>query len=179
MSKLSKAKRDKRKKQQTKRPFQRLGAQQQVQNHAVLVNEEGQVVAAIGLQGREWLLSIGGQTMGNAENPVPMLAMLKHLANVQEKEGRKVELQYSEGLKELVAALAQEKGMEVDAYLDELTAEFQSVDAEGADEAAAAEGEAAAEDSATDADADADADAEANADESASPAAADEGKPQA
>jgi hypothetical protein len=53
------------------------------------------VVAAIGLQGREWLLAIGGQTMGNAENPVPMLAMLKHLANVQEKEGRKVNLEYS------------------------------------------------------------------------------------
>lgn len=137
MSKQSKAKRDQRKKQQAKRPFARLNAQQQVQNHAVLVNEEQQVVAAIGLQGRQWLLSIGGQTMGNAENPVPMLAMLKHLANVQEKEGRKVELQYSDGLKELVNTLAQEKGLEADAYLDELTAEFQSVDAEGSDDAEA------------------------------------------
>ena len=137
MSKQSKAKRDQRKKQQAKRPFARLSAQQQVQNHAVLVNEEQQVVAAIGLQGRQWLLSIGGQTMGNAENPVPMLAMLKHLANVQEKEGRKVELQYSDGLKELVNALAQEKGLDADAYLDELTAEFQSVDAEGSDDAQA------------------------------------------
>ncbi|KAG1529161.1 hypothetical protein G6F50_018187 [Rhizopus delemar] len=89
MSQNSKAKRDKRKQQQGKRPVLRLNAQQQVQNHAVLTSEDGQVVAAIGLQGREWLLAIGGQTMGNAENPVPMLAMLKHLANVQEKEGRK------------------------------------------------------------------------------------------
>ena len=60
MSQNSKAKRDKRKKQQAKRPFLRLNAQQQVQNHAVLTNEDGQVVAAIGLQGREWLLAIGG-----------------------------------------------------------------------------------------------------------------------
>ncbi len=106
MSQNSKAKRDKRKKQQGKRPFLRLNAQQQVQNHAVLTNEDGQVVAAIGLQGREWLLAIGGQTMGNAENPVPMLAMLKHLANVQEKEGRKVNLEYSELLQKLLDTLA-------------------------------------------------------------------------
>jgi hypothetical protein len=74
MSKQSKAKRDKRRKLQPKRPINRLNAQQPVQNHAVLTNEEGQVVAAIGLQGTEWLLAIGGQTMGNADNPVPMLA---------------------------------------------------------------------------------------------------------
>jgi len=171
MSKLSKAKRDKRKKHQAKRPFLRLNDQQQVQNHAVLTNEEGQVVAAIGLQGRQWLLSIGGQTMGNAENPVPMLAMLKHLANVQEKEGRKVELQYSEGLKELVTALAQEKGMELDAYLDELTAEFQSVDAEAGEEDQAQAPVADAAESTEAADADADADAEATP--------ADDTKPQA
>lgn len=172
MSKQSKAKRDQRKKQQAKRPFQRLGAQQQVQNHAVLVNEENQVVAAIGLQGRQWLLSIGAQTMGNADNPVPMLAMLKHLANVQETEGRKVELQYSDGLKELVAALAQEKGMDVDAYLDELTAEFKSVDAEGADDAADADAAAAPADTAAEGDA-------TDADDAEAAAADDDAKPQA
>ena len=32
---------------------------------------------------------------GQRREPVPMLAMLKHLANVQEKEGRKVNLEYS------------------------------------------------------------------------------------
>ncbi|TGS36109.1 hypothetical protein, partial [Mesorhizobium sp. M8A.F.Ca.ET.182.01.1.1] len=120
----------------------RLNAQQQVQNHAVLTNEDGQVVAAIGLQGREWLLAIGGQTMGNAENPVPMLAMLKHLSNVQEKEGRKVNLEYSELLKSLLDTLAAESDQTADEYLDKLVAEFETVEAdEGEEAAAAAEGD--------------------------------------
>ena len=167
MSKLSKAKRDKRKKQQAKRPFLRLADQQQVQNHAVLTNEEGQVVAAIGLQGRQWLLSIGGQTMGNADDPMPMLAMLKHLANVQGKEGRTVELQYSEGLGAMINAMAAEKNLDADAYLEELAAEFDTIDAEdaasGAVEVAAADADVA------------DADAQAPAE---TPEGADE-KPQA
>jgi hypothetical protein len=163
MSKLSKAKRDKRKKQQAKRPFLRLNAQQQVQNHAVLVNEDGQAVAAIGLQGREWLLAIGGQTMGNAENPVPMLAMLKHLANVQEKEGRKVTLEYSELMQKLLDTLAEEAGQTAEEYLDKLVAEFASEQAEDA----AAEGEASDEAAAVTADAE------------ATPAADADGKPQA
>lgn len=145
MSQNSKAKRDKRKKQQGKRPFLRLNAQQQVQNHAVLTSEDGQVVAAIGLQGREWLLAIGGQTMGNAENPVPMLAMLKHLANVQEKEGRKVSLEYSELLQKLLDTLAEESGQTADEYLDKLVAEFEGVEAAEGEEEAAVEGEVAEE----------------------------------
>lgn len=145
MSQNSKAKRDKRNKQQGKRPFLRLNAQQQVQNHAVLTSEDGQVVAAIGLQGREWLLAIGGQTMGNAENPVPMLAMLKHLANVQEKEGRKVNLEYSELLQKLLDTLAEESGQTADEYLGKLVAEFEGVEAAEGEEEAAAEGDVAEE----------------------------------
>lgn len=164
MSQNSKAKRDKRKKQQGKRPFLRLNAQQQVQNHAVLTSEDGQVVAAIGLQGREWLLAIGGQTMGNAENPVPMLAMLKHLANVQEKEGRKVNLEYSELLQKLLDTLAEESGQTADEYLDKLVAEFEGVEA--------AEGE-------DDADAEGDAAEAAASDAEAAPAADSDSKPQA
>ena len=146
MSQNSKAKRDQRKKQQAKRPFLRLNARQQVQNHAVLTNEDGQAVAAIGLQGREWLLAIGGQTMGNADNPVPMLAMLKHLSNVQEKEGRKVNLEYSELMQKLLDTLAEEAGQTADEYLDKLVAEFEGVEAEGeAGEGETAEGAADAE----------------------------------
>jgi hypothetical protein len=134
MSKQSKAKRDQRKKQAPRRPFARLNAQQPVENHAVLMNEEGQVVAAIGLQGNEWLLAIGGQTMGNADNPVPMLAMLKHLANVQEKEGRKVSLEYSPQLEAMINDLATDEGKTADDYLAALVAEFESGDEEMAAE---------------------------------------------
>lgn len=139
MSKQSKAKRDKRKKQQPKRPFMRLNADQPVQNHAVLMNEEGQVVAAIGLQGQEWLLSIGGQTMGNADNPVPMLAMLKHLSNVQEKEGRKVTLEYSSQLQQLIDDLAADEGKTADDYLATLVSEFEGADDEAAEDAGSVE----------------------------------------
>ncbi|HBS63979.1 MAG TPA: hypothetical protein DEB32_14975 [Stenotrophomonas sp.] len=143
MSKQSKAKRDKRKKQQPKRPIQRLNAQQPVQNHAVLQNEEGQVVAAIGLQGTEWLLAIGGQTMGNADNPIPMLAMLKHLSNVQEKEGRKVTLEYSTQMQQMIDDLAAEEGKTADEYLAQLVSEFEGVD--GEDEAADGDADAGTE----------------------------------
>ncbi len=136
MSKQSKAKRDKRKKQAPRRPFARLNAQHPVQNHAVLMNEDGQVVAAIGLQGSEWLLAIGGQTMGNADTPVPMLAMLKHLANVQEKEGRKVTLEYSAQLDAMINDLASDEGKTAEEYLAGLVAEFEGDEnEEGADEA--------------------------------------------
>ena len=157
MSKQSKAKRDKRKKSQPKRPIQRLNSQQPVQNHAVLQNAEGQVVAAIGLQGTEWLLAIGGQTMGNADNPVPMLAMLKHLANVQEKEGRPVTLETSPQLQQMIDDLAADEGKTAEEYLAQLVSEFEGVE-DAADEADEAEGEvteAGTEAEATPADADA------------------------
>lgn len=153
MSKQSKAKRDKRKKQQPKRPINRLNAQRPVQNHAVLTNEEGQVVAAIGLQGTEWLLAIGGQTMGNADNPVPMLAMLKHLSNVQEKEGRKVNLEYSTQLQQLIDDLAADEGKTADEYLSQLVSEFEGVEGDDEADADAADAGIVADDDAAPADA--------------------------
>ena len=132
MSRNSKAKRDQRKKQQPRRPVARLGRAPEVQNHAVMQDADGHVVAAIGLQGDEWLLAIGGQTMGNADNPVPMLAMLKHLSNVQEKEGRTVTLEYSPLLQQLLDALAAEQGVSADAYLAEQVAQFEGIDGEEA-----------------------------------------------
>jgi hypothetical protein len=81
--------------------------------------------------------------MGNAENPVPMLAMLKHLANVQEKEGRKVNLEYSELLQKLLDTLAEESGQTADEYLATLVAEFEGVEAAEGEEDAAAEGDVA------------------------------------
>jgi len=170
MSKQSKAKRDKRKKLQPKRPINRLNAQQQVQNHAVLTNEEGQVVAAIGLQGTEWLLAIGGQTMGNADNPIPMLAMLKHLSNVQEKEGRKVNLEYSSQLQQLIDDLAADEGKTADEYLTQLVSEFEGVEGEDAETA----------ETAADASEDAPVADEAGTDAAAAaPPAASDDKPQA
>ncbi|MCC4594126.1 hypothetical protein NRY95_19785 [Xanthomonas campestris pv. phormiicola] len=162
MSKQSKAKRDKRKKQQPKRAFARLGREQPIANHAVLQDESGRVLAAIGLQGYEWLLSIGGQTMGNADNPVPMLAMLKHLANVQEQEGKTITLDYSTQLQEMIDDLAADEGKTAAEYLDALVAEF--AEGEGDDGIDAAAGDA-------DDEADAEADTAASDTTAATPAA--------
>ncbi|MBB4132827.1 hypothetical protein GGR62_003654 [Xanthomonas campestris] len=171
MSRNSKAKRDKRKKTQPKRPIVRLGQAPQVTNHAVLQDADGRVVAAIGLQGgSEWMLSIGGQTMGSADNPVPMLAMLKHLANLQEKEGKTISLEYSTQLQQMIDDLAAEDGKTAEEYLTTLVSEFENSDA-GDD----AEGD---EDDATDASADANdapvtAEAASDADAETDTAAAD------
>ncbi|MDQ1094797.1 hypothetical protein QE400_004210 [Xanthomonas sacchari] len=134
MSKQSKAKRDKRKKQQSPRPFARLGREQPIANHAVLQDQSGRVLAAIGLQGRQWLLAVGGQTMGNADNPVPMLAMLKHLANLQEQEGNTITLEYSAQLQQMIDALAAEAGQTPAEYLDALVAEFAAGDGAAEDQ---------------------------------------------
>ncbi|QNH18472.1 hypothetical protein HEP74_03644 [Xanthomonas sp. SS] len=164
MSKQSKAKRDKRKKQQPKRAFARLGRDQPIANHAVLQDESGRVLAAIGLQGTEWLLSVGGQTMGNADNPVPMLAMLKHLANVQEQEGNTITLDYSTQLQQMIDDLAADEGKTAAEYLDALVAEFAESDGDAAEEE---DGVAEAGDDAADG-----ADAEASAGEAESDAVA-------
>ncbi len=172
MSRNSKAKRDQRKKQQPRRPFARLGRAPDVQNHAVMQDAEGRVIAAIGLQGDEWLLAIGGQTMGNADNPVPMLAMLKHLANLQEKEGNTVTLTYSEQLQAMIDDLARDEGKSADDYLAQLVAEFEA-GGEDIDADDATEVEASIE-AVTDA---AQADAQAAAAAAAAPA--DDAKPSA
>ncbi|MFC7520241.1 hypothetical protein ACFQS6_08675 [Xanthomonas populi] len=170
MSRNSKAKRDKRKKTLPKRPIARLGQAPQITNHAVLQDSDGRVVAAIGLQGgSEWLLSIGGQTMGNADNPVPMLAMLKHLANLQAKEGKTISLEYSTQLQQMIDDLAAEDGKTAEQYLTTLVSEFENSDAEG-DEADA---DAEATDAPADADAGSDADADADADATAEDADTD------
>lgn len=187
MSRNSKAKRDKRKKQQPKRPIVRLGQAPQVTNHAVLQDADGRVVAAIGLQGgSEWMLSIGGQTMGSADNPVPMLAMLKHLANLQEKEGKTISLEYSTQLQQMIDDLAAEEGKTAEEYLTTLVSEFENADGDDAGEGEEGEDDsdsdsdsdavaADADDAADAADADADAtDADADADDSAAETAQDD-----
>ena len=133
MSKNSKAKRDKKRKQQPKRAFQRLNRDVDVENHAVMQDAEGNVVAAIGLQGTEWLLSVGGQTMGGGDNPVPMLAMLMHLQKLQEAEGKTVSLTYSQQLTQFVADLAADENQAPEEYLAQLATEFEA-DAAGGDE---------------------------------------------
>jgi hypothetical protein len=158
VSRNSKAKRDQRKKLQPRRPFARLGREVPVTNHAVLRDGDGQVVAAIGLQSPgEWLLAIGGQTMGSAEDPVPMLAMLQHLANVQNQDGKALTLEYSDTLTRLLAAAAEDAGRGAEEHLAALVAEFEQ--------------EQAAADTDDDADADADADATAGDGEASAPEA--------
>ena len=143
MSKNSKAKRDKKRKQQPKRAFQRLNRDVDVENHAVMQDAEGNVVAAIGLQGTEWLLSVGGQTMGGGDNPVPMLAMLMHLQKLQEGEGKTVSLTYSQQLTQFVADLAADENQTPEDYLAQLATEFEADAAGDGEDQGDDEGDAA------------------------------------
>jgi hypothetical protein len=95
--------------------------------------------------------------------------MLKHLSNVQEKEGRKVNLEYSTQLQQLIDDLAADEGKTADEYLSQLVSEFEGVEGEGDDEA---------EDAGIVTDAAAEATADAPADAEPAPAASDD-KPQA
>ena len=149
----------------------------------MLQDADGRVVAAIGLQGgSEWMLSIGGQTMGSADNPVPMLAMLKHLANLQEKEGKTISLEYSTQLQQMIDDLAAEEGKTAEEYLTTLVSEFENADGDDAGEGEEGEDDsdsnsdavaADADDAADAADADADA-TDADADDSAAETAQDD-----
>ena len=99
------------------------------------------MVAAIGLQGTEWLLSVGGQTMGGGDNPVPMLAMLMHLQKMQQQEGNTVTLEYSTQLTQFVADLAADEGKTPDEYLAQLATEFEN-SGDGEEEETSPEAEA-------------------------------------
>lgn len=135
MSRQSKAKRDQRKKQQPRHPFMRLGHAQPIINHAVLREPEGRVVAAIGLAApNQWRLAIGGQTLGEADDPVPMLAMLRHLADVQGRDGQVLVLDYSEVLASRLASAAEVVGRSAEEHLAMLADEFNQAQAGEDDE---------------------------------------------
>jgi ATPase subunit of ABC transporter with duplicated ATPase domains len=77
-----------------------------------------------------------------------MLAMLKHLANLQEAEGKTISLEYSTQLQQMIDDLAADEGQTAEEYLTALVAEFQNADA---DEDGEAEADDAADDVGTDA----------------------------
>ena len=91
------------------------------------------------------LSHIDGETQPS-RNPIPMLAMLKHLAGLQEKEGKTVSVQYSEQLQQMIDDLAAEEGQAAEEYLATLVSEFEETGA-GEDEGdeAQAEGDAPAD----------------------------------
>lgn len=110
--------------------------------------------------------------MGSADNPVPMLAMLKHLANLQEKEGKTISLEYSTQLQQMIDDLAAEDGKTAEEYLTTLVSEFENSDAEG-DDGEAEDADVEAGDAPADADADTDADADASAEDATADTAGD------
>ncbi len=70
--------------------------------------------------------------MGNAENPVPMLAMLKHLANVQEKEAARSTWSTPNCCRSCWTPWRPNPRQTADEYLDKLVSEFETVEAEEA-----------------------------------------------
>ena len=120
MSTRSKAKRDARKKKS--KGASRGTPPRPVVEHAHLVVDQ-RIVGGAGLRGGEWVLLLGGKVMAGTESPAMILAMLKHIATLQEQTGQTVELSYSTHLRDAASAEAEAEGKSLEDYLVELEAE--------------------------------------------------------
>lgn len=120
MSTRSKAKRDARKKKL--KGASRGAPARQITEHAHLV-VDGKIVGGAGLRDSEWALVLGGKVMAATESAAMILAMLKHVATLQEQTGQAVQLNYSTQLRDAATAEAEAEGKTLDEYLAVLEAE--------------------------------------------------------
>lgn len=120
MSTRSKAKRDARRKKM--KGSARSTRPRPIAEHAHLVVDQ-KIVGGAGLRGGEWVLVLGGQVVASTESAAMILAMLKHVATLQEQAGHGVELSYSTHLRDAATAEANGEGKTLEAYLDALEAE--------------------------------------------------------
>jgi hypothetical protein len=121
MSVRSKAKRDARKKK-SKMPRTSVPSHALVE-HAHLIDGQGKVLGGAGLRGEEWVLVLGGKVMAGTDSAAMVLAMLKHVARLQEHSGASVRLDYSTHLRDSATAEAVAEGKSLDEYLALLEAE--------------------------------------------------------
>lgn len=138
MSRQSKAKRDARRRKEPKRPIRRLGAP--LQPHAQLLDADGHAVGGAGWRDGQWLTLLGGQVVARTDSAAMTLAMLRHLAALQERAGHAVRLAWSPTLEQAATGEAAAAGQTLEAHLQWLEEERA---------ARAAEGESAPDDDAT------------------------------
>jgi hypothetical protein len=120
MSTRSKAKRDARKKK-SKGVSRRRPAAGIVEHAHLIVDEK--IVGGAGRRGSEWVLLLGREVVAETDSAAMILAMLKHVAALQEQSGQAVGLNYSTQLRAAATAEAEAEGKTLEAYLAELEQE--------------------------------------------------------
>jgi hypothetical protein len=123
MSIRSKAKRDARKKKSSA-PRTSIAARALVE-HAHLVDAQGSIVGGAGLRGDEWVLVLGGKAVAGTESAAMAIAMLQHVASLQQQSGSALQLNYSTHLRDAATAEAGAEGKSLEEYLALLEAERQ------------------------------------------------------
>ncbi|WP_101925515.1 MULTISPECIES: hypothetical protein [Luteimonas] len=123
MSKLSKPRRDTRRKSMPRRPFRAATA---ARVHAQLRDPAGQVIAGAALQDAEWSLLLAGQVVATTDSAAMVLAMLHHTAAVQARAGVRTELAMTTTLQTAATAEASEAGHTLDEHLAWLESERQT-----------------------------------------------------
>lgn len=121
MSRNSKARRDARRKKEAKRPIRRLGGV--LQPHAQLEDDSGNSVGGAGYRDGEWLTVLGGQVVARTPSAAMTLAVLRHVAVVQELAGQALKLTYSPAIEAMATREAAAAGMALEEYLAALERE--------------------------------------------------------
>lgn len=134
MSIRSKAKRDARRKQQSRAPQRILVAPRAggVEAHADLRDEHGELLGGIARREGEWVLGLDGRIVGGSESPATLLAMLRRAEAMQREAGREVRLKFSDALRSAADEEARAQGLSFEEFEAQLDRRLQT----GAGEAA-------------------------------------------
>ncbi|MFC0677810.1 hypothetical protein ACFFGH_08160 [Lysobacter korlensis] len=120
MSINSKARRDARRKQQTKTVTARPAP---MPAHAHLLDAEGRVVGGIARSGSDWALVLGGQVITTTDSPAMAIAVLERAAIARGAPGSPLRTRCNDVLRDAAVAEAAESGQTLESYLAALEAE--------------------------------------------------------
>jgi hypothetical protein len=82
-----------------------------IEPHAEIRSDAGEFLAGGGFSRGKWVLVMGHRTMTRTESAGMMVAMLKHIASLQEQDGQSILLRYSKALRNAAADDASQHGM--------------------------------------------------------------------
>lgn len=131
MSIRSKAKRDARRKQQSRAPQRIVVAPRPgVEAHADLRDEAGELLGGIARREGEWVLGLDGRIVGGSESPATLLAMLRRAETMQREAGREVRLKFSDALRTAADEEARAQGLSFEEFEAQLDRRLRTGDAD-------------------------------------------------
>lgn len=120
MSINSKARRDARRKQQSKTATPRPAP---MPAHAHLIDEEGRIVGGIAQSGNEWALVLGGRVITTTDSAAMALAVLERAAVARGTPDSPLRTRCNDALRDAAVAEAAASGHTLESYLAALEAE--------------------------------------------------------